>query len=123
MTVASHGVKAKDTKVTSCEMSGAHHGVGVGLKRDQRKKLGKMIAAIVAGTNTTKGEFHGSNVLFKGSGLDDRRTSVAGDFASAANLTRILITLSNNDGSATGQTDVGHQEEKPFDEFGFHSSV
>ena len=95
-----------------------HHAVGVGPKWDWRWKLGKMTAAIAAGTNATKGKFHGSNVLVKGSGFNDHMTNVAGDFASVTNLTRSCVVFFNNDGSATGQIDVGHQDAKPFDEFG-----
>jgi hypothetical protein len=47
-----NGIEAKDTKVTtSREEPSAHHSVGVGPRRDQRQKFGKMIAVIV---NTMK---------------------------------------------------------------------
>ena len=105
VTVARCGLKAEDTKVMLCKVSGNDRAVSGGPKQDQRWKLGKVIAATVAGTNAMKGELHLSNASLKGSGLDDHMTDVAGDFASMANLMRNFVVFSSNDGSATGQTE------------------
>jgi hypothetical protein len=94
----------------------------VGPKRDEREKFGEVITAVVAGTNTAKGEFHGSDVLLKGGSLSDHTANIASDFAGVTNLTRGFVVFADDDGSVTGKSDVSHQDTKPFDEFGNLSS-
>ena len=79
-----------------------------------------MITAIVTGTNTMKGELHGSNILLNGSSLDDQQmTNITSDSTSMSNLTHSFVILSNNaDGSAIGQAYVSHSDAKPCDELG-----
>ena len=57
--VARNWIEAKDTKMVSGKMLSTYHIVSVSPEWDQqREKLGKMAAAIVAGTKTAECEFH-----------------------------------------------------------------
>jgi hypothetical protein len=49
VTVAGSRVEAEDTKVKAGEAMHAHHCIGVGPKRDQRQKFGKVIALCCLG--------------------------------------------------------------------------
>lgn len=44
-----------------------------------------------------KDQFHGSNILLKGSSLGDHMMNVAGDFISMANLMCSIVIFTNND--------------------------
>ena len=83
MAAARNWIEAKDTKMASGKMSNTHHSISVSPEGDQRaEKLGKMVAAIAAGTNTAKCEFHGSNTLLKRGSLNYHMTNVTIDFVS-----------------------------------------
>jgi hypothetical protein len=65
VTIARNRVEAEDTKVTAGETTRSQHGISVGPKRDQRQKLGEVMAARVTGTNAAKSKLHGSEVEVK----------------------------------------------------------
>jgi hypothetical protein len=90
------------------------------------KKLGEVIAAIVAGTDAAKSELHRCNIILERSGLDhDVTPYVASHFACMSYLTGGFVDFANYNSSMIRQSDIGHQDTEPLDKFRDpqHSSV
>jgi hypothetical protein len=65
MAIARNRVKSELNEVALRQIPSTHHDVRVCPKRNNREQLGKMIAAVITGTNATKSKFHGSNVVLQ----------------------------------------------------------
>jgi hypothetical protein len=91
-------LKSKEANVSLGEKSGTHHGIGMDPKGNDGKKLGKMIAAIVTGTNPTESKFQGRNIILQSSSLDHDMSYIARNLPSMTNLACSFIVFTNNNG-------------------------